>query len=64
MKELEIAKVVYAKIIDAVETVRSDMKNEYDEDEIKDLDIAFPDSVVINGNQYNFKKDELNWRND
>lgn len=57
MKESDLAKVVYAKIIDAVETVRSELKDIYDENEIKGLEIDFPDSISINGNQYSFRKD-------
>jgi hypothetical protein len=56
MKESGLAKIVYSKIIDAVETVRSDLKDIYDEDELKGIEIGFPNSVEINGNVYRFEK--------
>ena len=51
MKEEDVAKLVYSKIIIAVE----DISNDLHEREI-DAKIGMPDFVMINGNKYAFNR--------
>jgi hypothetical protein len=58
MKELDIAKIAYSKIIEAIDELNSDYEFRCTEPE--KVIIGFPDSVTINGNEYRFQEKRKN----